>query len=61
MCYSGMEIESVTETIVRIYKQLKTKTSQSIPPDKNSVLSNQTNSVPIILLTAIRYCCGSRN
>ena len=38
MCYFGMEDESVTETRVRIYKQLKTKTSQSIPPDENSML-----------------------
>ena len=38
MCYSGMEDESVTETIVRIYKQLKTKTSQSILPDETSIL-----------------------
>ena len=27
MCYSGMEDESVTETRVRIYSQLRTKTS----------------------------------
>ena len=26
MCYSGMEDESVTETRVRIYSQLRTKT-----------------------------------
>ena len=38
MCYSQMEDESVIETKVRIYKQLKTKTSQSKPPDKNSML-----------------------
>ena len=36
--YFEMEDESVTETRVRIYKQLKTKTSQSTPPDKNSFL-----------------------
>ena len=29
MCDTGMEDESVKETRVRIYKQLKTKTSQS--------------------------------
>ena len=38
MCYSQMEDESVIETKVRIYKQLKTKTPQSKPPDKNSIL-----------------------
>ena len=38
MCYPGMEDESVTETRVGIYKQLKTKTSQSIPSDENSIL-----------------------
>ena len=38
MCYSRMEDESVIETKVRIYKQFKTKTSQSKPPDKNSML-----------------------
>ena len=37
MCYSRMKDESVTEKRVRIYKQLKTKTSQSIPPDENSM------------------------
>ena len=35
ICYSKIEDESVTERRVRIYKQLKTKTSQIIPPDKN--------------------------
>lgn len=38
MCYSEMEDQSVTETRVRVYKQLKTKTSPSTPPDKNSLL-----------------------
>ena len=38
MCYARMEDKSVTETKVRIYKQLKTKTSQVISPDKNSML-----------------------
>ena len=38
MCYTGKEDESVKETRVRIYKQLKTKTSQSIPTDEQSML-----------------------
>ena len=38
MCHPGMEDESVTETRVGIYEQLKTKTSQSIPSDENSIL-----------------------
>ena len=39
MCESGVTDESVTETRIRIYKQLKTKTSQSIlPNNKNSML-----------------------
>ena len=38
LCYSGMEDVWVIETRVRIYKQLKTKTSQLIPLDKNSIL-----------------------
>ena len=38
MCYPGMEDESVTETRVRIYNQLKTKTSQSIPQDEKAML-----------------------
>ena len=36
--YPGMKDESVTETRVRIYKLLKTKTLQPIPPDENSML-----------------------
>ena len=50
MCYFGLEDESATETRARIYKQLKTKISQSILPDEN-----------FILVVAIRYCCDSKN
>ena len=38
MRYSGMEDESVTETKLSIYKQLKRKTSQRIPRNENSML-----------------------
>ena len=38
MCYSGMEDEWITETGVRIKKQLKMKTSQSMPANENSML-----------------------
>ena len=33
-CYSGKEVESITETRVRLYKQMKTKTAQSLLPDE---------------------------
>ena len=36
--YSGKEGETLTETRVRLYKQMKTKTSQSWPPDEKSML-----------------------
>ena len=38
MYYSAMEDESVAETRARIYKKLKTKTSQSIPPEESFML-----------------------
>ena len=53
MCYYGIGDESVTEKGVRIYKQLKRK--------KIYVASNQTNSLPILLLAAIKYGYDSRN
>ena len=37
VCYSGREEESLTETRVRLYKQMKTKTSQSLPSDEKSM------------------------
>ena len=38
VCYSEKEEESLTETRVPVYRQMKTKTSQSLPPDENSML-----------------------
>ena len=38
VCYSGKKEESLTEIRVRSYKQIKTKTSQSLPPDEKSML-----------------------
>ena len=38
VCYSGKEEESLTETRVRLYKQMETKTFQFIPPDEKSML-----------------------
>ena len=38
VCYSGKEEESLTETRVRLYKQMKSKTSQTLPPDEKSML-----------------------
>ena len=38
VCYSGKEEGSLTETRVRLYKQMNRKTSQSLPPDENSML-----------------------
>ena len=36
--YPGKEEESLTETRVRLYTQMKTKTSQSLPPGEKSML-----------------------
>ena len=36
--YSGKEEDSLTETRVRLYKQMNIKTSQSLPPDEKSML-----------------------
>ena len=38
VCYPGKGEESLTETRVRLYKQIKTKTSRSLPPEENSML-----------------------
>ena len=38
VCHSGKEEDSLTETRVRLYKQMNIITSQSLPPDKKSML-----------------------
>ena len=38
VCYSGKEEENLTETRVPLYKQMKTKTSQSLPPGEKLML-----------------------
>ena len=38
VCYSGKEEDTVTDTSVRLYKQMYMKTSQTLPPDEKSVL-----------------------
>ena len=38
VCYSGKEEDTVTDTRVRLYKQMNIKTSQSLPPDQKSML-----------------------
>ena len=38
VCYSGKKEDSLTETRVRLYKQMNIKTSQSLPPDEKSML-----------------------
>ena len=38
VCYSWKKEESLTEVSVRLYNQIKTKTSQSLPPDEKSML-----------------------
>ena len=38
VCYSRKEEDSLTETRVRLYKQMNIKTSQSLPPDEKSML-----------------------
>ena len=38
VCCSGKEEDSLTETRVRLYKQMNIKTSQSLPPDEKSML-----------------------
>ena len=38
VCCRGKEEKDVTETNVRLHKQIKTKTSQSLPPDETLML-----------------------
>ena len=38
VCYSRKEEDSLTETRVRLYRQMNIKTSQSLPPDEKSML-----------------------
>ena len=38
VCYTGREEESFIETMVRLYKQMKTKTSQSLALEEKSML-----------------------
>ena len=38
VCYSGKEEENLTETRVPLHKQMKTKTSQSLPPGEKLML-----------------------
>ena len=38
VCYSGKEEEGLTETRVRLYKQMETKSFQFLPPDEKSIL-----------------------
>ena len=37
VCYSGKKEESLTEITVRLYEQITTKTSQSLPSDGKSM------------------------
>ena len=37
VCYFGKEEESLSETMVRLHKLMKIKTSQPLPPDKKSI------------------------
>ena len=37
MCYSGKDDEDLVETRVRLYKKMKVKSSQSLPPDPKSI------------------------
>ena len=37
ICYNGSEIESPVDVRVKIYKSMKTKSSQSLPPDPKSM------------------------
>ena len=37
ICYNGSEIESLVDVRVKIYRSLKTKSSQSLPPDPKSM------------------------
>ena len=36
ICYNGSEIESLVDVRVKIYRSMKTKSSQSLPPDPKS-------------------------
>ena len=38
VCYPGKDEESFTEIRVRLHKQTKTETSQSLPPEEMSML-----------------------
>ena len=38
VCYIGKEEDRLTETRVRLNKQMNIKTSQSLPPDRKSML-----------------------
>ena len=37
ICYDGKETESLTELRVRLYRKMKTKSSQDMPADKYSL------------------------
>ena len=37
VCYFGKEEESLSETMVRLYKLMKIKTSHPLPPDEKSI------------------------
>ena len=37
ICYNGSEIESLVDVRVKIYRSMKTKSSQSLPPDPRSM------------------------
>ena len=37
ICYDGKETESLTELRVRLYRKMKTKSSQNMPADKYSL------------------------
>ena len=38
VCYPGKEDESLTETRLRMYKQMKAKNSESLPPEEKPML-----------------------
>ena len=53
ICYSGKEKYGLTETRVRLYKQMNIKTSQSLPPDEKSMLQ------AIKSIHYEVYCCST--
>ena len=53
VCYSRKEEDSLTETRVRLYKQMNIKTSQSLPPDEKSMLQ------AIKSIHYEVYCCST--